>query len=208
MKKIIRKYKDSDYAQCEELVNQAWGFDDILFPQALADFAKCMYTKGSVLTSNWQMVVEVEGEVAGFLFGFNEFSKKTSRNIVFRLKMLWWLIRIKCDNPDVKHEFINALKMHEQNRAKIVDKGVSEIVLFVVGKEHRGKSYGKELWQAFLDQCKSSGVASIVVETNMLGASGYYEHLGFRHLGDFASPLHEYATKGGQACMYEYICDR
>lgn len=46
---------------------------------------------------------------------------------------------------------------------------------------------------------------SIIVETNKLGASGFYEQVGFKHLGDFDFPLHEFATKGGQACMYEYI---
>lgn len=47
---------------------------------------------------------------------------------------------------------------------------------------------------------------SIIVETNIFGASSFYEQLGFRYLGNFDSPIHEFATKGGQACMYEYVC--
>jgi hypothetical protein len=57
----------------------------------------------------------------------------------------------------------------------------------------------------FKSQCKEAGVSSIIVEANKLGASGFYELLGFRYLGNFNSPLHEFATKRGQACLYEYV---
>ena len=50
----------------------------------------------------------------------------------------------------------------------------------------------------------SSGVSEIYVETNKQGASGFYEHIGFEHVADFDSPLHEFATPDGQACVYLY----
>ena len=79
-------------------------------------------------------------------------------------------------------------------------------MLFVVGSEYQGQGFGKRLWHRFRTICEESGVSSIIVETNKLGASRFYELLGFSHLGDFDSPLHEYATRGGQACIYEYAC--
>ena len=205
MEEIFRRYRDSDYDQCEGLVNQAWGFDKIFSPKALSDVAKCIYTKGAVLGSNYRMVVEVDGNVVGFIFGLNEYLRKPGRNILFGLGVLWKLIFIKSDKPD-KNDLINALKVHEKNRADVVDKGRSEIVLFVVSNEYQGRGYGKKLWAGFKEQCVKSGVGSIIVEANKLGAIGFYEGIGFRHLGDFDSPLHEFATKGGQACMYEYSC--
>ncbi len=45
MEEIFRRYRDSDYDQCEGLVNQVWGFDK----KALSDVAKCIYAKGAVL---------------------------------------------------------------------------------------------------------------------------------------------------------------
>lgn len=206
MKELLREYREEDYVQCESLVNQAWGFDKIFAPEALANLAKGMYTKGSVLGSNYRMVVEVDGKVAGFIFGFNERSRKLGLNLIYRLTMLWRLIRVKTEKPKNKNDFINAIKDHEQNRNKLISIGKSEIILFVVGKEYQGRGYGKQLWSGFLNQCKNSGVSSILVETNKLGASSFYELLGFRHLGNFDSPLHEFATKGGQACIYEYVC--
>ena len=206
MNQIYREYRESDYSQCEELVNQAWGFDEMFSPSSMSDLAKCIYTKGSVLGSNYRMVVEVEERIAGFIFDLNEYEKKPRKNYLFGLSILWRLIRIKSEKPEDKNDLLSAIKVHEQNRNKIVGRGKSEIVLFVISKEYQGQGFGKCLWSGFKVKCEDSGVSSIIVETNKLGASSFYEFLGFRHLGDFNSPLHEFATKGGQACMYEYLC--
>lgn len=205
MEGIFREYKDSDYEECEELVNQAWGFDNIFSPKALSNFAKLIYTKGSVIGSNYKMVAESDGRVVGFIFGLNEHSIKPGINILFRLGLLWKLIWLKGDKPD-KKDLINALQAHETNRTNVAQRGRSEIVLFVVSKEYQGKGVGKKLWFSFRDMCIESGVESVIVETNKLGASSFYEQIGFVHLADFDSPLHEFATKDGQACMYEYFC--
>lgn len=207
MEKLIREYKEEDYEQCEELVNQAWAFEKIFTPAALSNLAKCIYTRGSVLGSNYKMVAEVEGNVVGFIFGLDEYSKKPGKNILFGLSVLWKLIRIKNERPKDKSDLINAIKIHEKNRSNVVDKGRSEIVLFVIHKDYQGKGFGKRLWSGFKEQCINHKVSSIIVETNKLGASSFYEQIGFKHIGDFDSPLHEFATKGGQACMYEYICN-
>lgn len=205
MEQLFRQYKEEDYKQCQELVNQAWGFDKIFSPKALSDLAKCIYTRGSALGSNYKMVVEVDGNVVGFIFGLDECSKKPGRNILYGLSILWKLIRIKSEKPEDKNDLINAIKLHEKNRSHVVEKGRSEIVLFVINKEYQGKGFGKKLWSGFKEQCISHRVSSIIVETNKLGASSFYEQIGFNHKGNFDSPLHEFATKGGQACMYEYI---
>ncbi len=41
----------------------------------------------------------------------------------------------------------------------------------------------------------------------MSAASGFYKQLGFKHVVDFDSPLHNLATPGGQACIYEYAVE-
>lgn len=206
MNEKYRSYQDSDYSQCEALVNQAWGFDRIFSPKALSDLAKCIYTKGSVLGSNYRMVVEVDGKVAGFIFGLNEHGKKPGKNLLFGLGIMWRLFRVKSEKPEKKKELLTAMQIHEKNRTSIVGRGKSEIVLFVVSKEYQGQGFGKHLWSGFKQKCKDSGVSTIIVETNKLGASSFYELLGFSHLADFDSPLHEFATQGGQACLYEYRC--
>lgn len=207
MKVNFREYKEKDYEQCEELVNQAWRFEEIFAPKALSNLAKEIYTKGSVVGSNYQMVAEVDGMVAGFIFGLNENGQKPRGSIIFGLKILWQLIWIKCEKPKRKKTLTNAINVHQKNRYKLVGRGRSEIVLFVVGKSYQKQGIGKRLWAGFKEKCIKSGVKSVIVETNKLEASSFYELLGFKHMSNFDSPLHEFATKEGQACMYEYVCE-
>jgi ribosomal protein S18 acetylase RimI-like enzyme len=201
----FRDYNECDYKQCEELANEAWGFDKIFYPAELANLAKRLYVKGSVVGSNDRLVVEVDGKVVGFLFGLNGLSDKPRGSLLFGAGFLWRLFRVKSTRPGDKKKILDAIGIHQKNRSCIIDRGRSEIVLFVIAKRYQGLGYGKALWSSFRSHCIASGVKSIIVETNKLGASGFYERLGFRHLADFHSPLHEYATPAGQPCVYEYI---
>lgn len=188
-------------------MNDAWGFDNHFKPQELSDVAKRMYTKGSVIGSNFRKVIEIDGKVVGFIFGLNEMSSKPKRGVLFGLDILRRMLCIKEMTFKDKKQLFKAINVHEVNRSKIVGRGISEIILFVVDPNYQGVGIGKRLLSEFTTQCKNSGVKSIIVETNKLGASGFYEGVGFKFVGDFDSPLHEYATKGGQACMHEYTCE-
>ena len=203
MEVTIRDYSESDYSRCEELVNQAWAFDSVFQPEQLADLAKIIYTRGSVSESTYRTVAVVDDLVVGFIFGLNEKLNKPRLHLGLRLSVLWRLFKIKSSTPN-KNDLIKAMVAHEKNRAKLVAKKRSEIVLFVVAETYQGKGLGQRLWTGFLENCLETGVSKVVVETNKKGACGFYEKLGFKHLKDFDSPLHEFATPNGQACIYEY----
>ncbi|MEA3370170.1 MAG: GNAT family N-acetyltransferase [Campylobacterota bacterium] len=206
MKEVYREYQKTDYQQCEALVNQAWSFDETFKPKALSKLANLLYTEGSEVGSNYKRVVEAEGKVVGFIFGFNTNYKKPKKDIFFSLLILFKLLFVKSTSPD-KKSLLDAISTHEKNRSQIVNNDKSEIVLFVVDEKYQGKGYGKNLWMGFREFCHNSNVTSVVVETNSFGASAFYEKIGFHHLKDFDSPLHEFVTKGGQACIYEFRCD-
>jgi ribosomal protein S18 acetylase RimI-like enzyme len=208
MEVIFRNYKIKDYAQCESLVNEAWGFDKNFKPQGLADIAKEIYTKGSEINSNFRRVVEKDGKVVGFIFGLNKKGKNPKGKLIFGLKTLWKLLQIKPIQPRTRKELLSAFQVHEENRSKLVGSSNSEIVLFVVSKQYKGRGLGKRLWYEFLSNCQESSVESIIVETNRDGASTFYELLGFKIVGDFESPVHRFASPNGQACMYEFTCKK
>ncbi|MCG8016930.1 MAG: GNAT family N-acetyltransferase [Candidatus Thiodiazotropha sp. 'RUGA'] len=201
---IIRPYKPSDYQLCEALVAQAWGFDEIFKPAEMSALAKYLYTRGSLISSNYRRVAEHDGRLVGFIFGYNEYAVKPKGKLLFTLQLLWRLLTVSGHRPDDKKRLIRAIEEHQKNRTAIVGQGRSEIVLFVVADDYQGVGVGSRLWCGFESHCTSGSVQEIIVETNRSGASGFYEKLGFELIADFDSPLHEYATKGGQACMYEY----
>jgi len=202
---VYRKYTRSDYKRCEELVEQVWSLSKVFNTPGLSTIAKLGYTKGSLEMSNYKMVAVADNKVEGFIFGLNENKKIFPVNFYFRLSVLWKLFSIKGDKTE-RDALLRALKTHKKNRSKIVQRGESEILLFVVSDEFQGKGCGKQLWCGFKDDCVSTGVESIVVSTNKGGASSFYETIGFTHLGDFNSPLHDIAQWQGQPCFYKFYC--
>jgi len=204
MKELYRAYQKSDYSSCEKMVNHAWSFDTIFKPKSLCTLAKLLYTQGSIVNSNYKRVVEIDGKVVGFIFGRNQKAKPPKRDILFHLKIVFQLLFVKSISPD-KKTLLQAIATHEKHKSEILTHQESEIVLFVIDESYQGKGYGTKLWQGFRDFCRHSNVTSIVVETNQLGASLFYEKLGFQYVNDFDSPLHEFATKGGQASIYRFL---
>lgn len=200
---VIRDYIDSDYLACENLVNNAWQFDKNFKPKEFADLSKYLYTMGSVSGSNFLKVVEVNNKVSGLLFGLNENACLPRPSVILGLVIIKRLMFIKGMSFKEKIRMLRAINTHETNKHKLVKRGKSEITLFVIDPAHQRIGYGQKLLAEFILQCKKSDVKSIIVETNKLGASGFYERVGFSHIGDFYSPLHEYVTKD-RACMYEY----
>jgi ribosomal protein S18 acetylase RimI-like enzyme len=205
---IFREYRDSDYPACETLVDNAWEFERNFHPKELAILGKYLYTMGSVSNSNYRMVAEHNNEVIGFMFGYNErlpVPNHELQKLSAKLAILKRLLLMKAMKVREKLNFINSMGTHEKNRTALLKRGKSEIVLFVVHPAFQGRGIGKKLFEGFRSFCEQSKVESIIVETNKLGAASFYEHIGFKLKGDFDSPLHNYVTKGGQACLYEYF---
>ena len=203
-----RDYRESDYAYCEALVNNAWEFEKNLHPLELAVLGKYLYTMGSVAMSNYRIVAEHNNDVIGFIFGYNErvpLPKHELRKFTSNLVILRRILFMKGMTLREKFDFLNAIGTHEKNRTALLKRGTSEIILFVVHPAFHGRGIGKKLFEGFRSFCEKSRVESIIVETNKLGAASFYERIGFKLKGDFDSPLHSYVTKNGQACLYEYF---
>jgi ribosomal protein S18 acetylase RimI-like enzyme len=204
----IRNYEHHDYDRCEELVNEAWHFDTIIHDKNLSKTALRLYTKGGLCSGNMNLVAVDQGRVVGFLFGYNNLAKTKLRGkIKLAIEAISSFNFKKMDKME-RNKFIKALTDHNKNRTVIEPGKASEICLFVVSQDVRGKNIGTKLWEEFRDSCIEHDVQRIRVETNKLGASSYYEKQGFTLVSNFKSPLHEFATPDGQACMYEYICNK
>lgn len=200
-----RKYRESDYNRCTELVCEAWNFDSVFRPAEFTELAKAIYTGGALIESSFKSVALCNGEVVGFIFGINRNTQKARLHLRFRLKIIWQFYRLKNTTP-CKKDLLKALSEHEKNRSVFVPRKRNEIALFVVAKSFQGQGVGSALWQEFLETCIKAGEKNIYVETNKVGASGFYEKLGFEHLANFESPLHRFATPDGVACIYNYDC--
>lgn len=202
----FRAFKKVDYTQCEALVCKAWKLNLHFQPPALSELIQHLYTQGAVIHSNYFQVAESDGKVVGFIFGLNIHQPKPKPSIWFNLKIIWRLLSLNPIEPSSRKTILNAFAMHAKNREKLVKRTQSEITLFVVDKAFQGQGIGQALWKNFLSYCQTDSNKTILVETNTAGAATFYEHIGFKLVGEFDSPVHQFVEKQGNACLYEYYC--
>lgn len=64
-------------------------------PKALADIAKSIYTRCSVIDGNYKAVAKSNGKTIGLLFDRNEHRPTPRGKFAFSLMIIWRLIRVK-----------------------------------------------------------------------------------------------------------------
>lgn len=201
----IRDYRTEDYQACETLVEKAWHFSEILQPPALARVTRHLYTYGSMISSNHIRVVEDDGKLVGFLFGYNERCPKSMsewRRFVINLGLVGKLLFVPGMPLREKFAVIGKFNRHEINRHQVEKRGASEINLFVIDAAYRGQGIGRRLLAEFADDCRQHGLERLIVEVNMAQASGFYEQCSFTKINDFESPVHAIAAEA-TAALYE-----
>ncbi|WP_087017886.1 GNAT family N-acetyltransferase [Thaumasiovibrio subtropicus] len=206
-KVLYRSYRPEDYAACERLVNQAWQFDKHFSPASLSTLMKQFYTADVPLMSNFNLIAEVEGEVAGFIFGHNNLRPKKRLPFSYNLKGLFKLIKF-WGLSDVsfgqKKALMSMLSCHARNRASLLEEWGSEITLFVIDARFQGMGIGSQMTEAFFSDCRDSGEHVINVEANVVEAGAFYQKVGFVYVNEFSSPLHGLCSRSDRAGLYAY----
>ena len=205
----IREYSEEDYADCLAIVGEAWDFDTHLQPSSLADFGKRLYTLGSLAESNYAVVVEEAGTVAGFLFGrAGDGSKLPTAysGLRGRLRLLGEFGLLRELTIGQKWLWLRAINQHQVNRSRVGVRTTNEVTLFAVSAAARGKGYGRTMMASFVNHCESLGVAQLVVETDSDSSFGFYDAFGFEVAGEFESPMNE-LFKGSIGRSWMYVLD-
>jgi len=204
---MIRDFRESDFVDFQKLVNKVWEFDKHFHPPELSRLFQKIYTGGSFSASNFLRVVDVKGQVRGFLFGKIE-NKKIPKSeysgFSGQLKIIFSLFSIPKVAFKTKLSYLNKINLHEVNRRKVESRKCSEVNLFVVDPDCQGEGWGKRVINEFIETCRKENINRIVLETDAESNFGFYQHLGFSIKGSFNSPLLQAFTgKSGKTYIYE-----
>lgn len=204
---MIRGYKESDFEECQKLVNKVWKFDKHFSPLELSRLFQKIYTGSSLSASNFLRVVDEEGKIMGFIFGKIEnkrIPKSGYRGFLGQLKLIVSLFFLSGVRLTKKLSYIKIINSHEKNRREVESRECSEVNLFVVDSNSQGKGWGKKLINEFIETCRKENINRIVLETDSESNFGFYQHIGFKIKGSFYSPLlKEFTGNTGNTSIYE-----
>jgi GNAT superfamily N-acetyltransferase len=204
---MIRNYSHNDFSKCVEIVNKVWDFDSKFKPNQLADLFKKIYVSASLASSNFNIVIEEDGIVKGFLLGKCGNSilyENESSGLWGKLNLLFQLLSLKGVSFKKNLHYLKIIAQHEANRRKIEPDRNNEVNLFAVDPSSQGKGFGKLLMNTFLNHCKKLKVLRVTLDTDKECNYKFYQHFGFTIKGEFFSPLQkEYSFKSGVSYVYE-----
>lgn len=204
---MLRTYRPSDFDACAEIVGNVWDFDGRFTPPAVAALFKKAYAGLSLSYSNFAMVSEEGGRVEGFLFGNcgqdnlipNEFG-----GLAGKARFAWCLLLASRGDAAKVVRFLRMATEHDRNRLALDVSRQSEVNLFCMNPARQGRGQGKALMRAFVDHCRAKGARQITLDTERETSNyGFYDHYGFRPVGEFFSPLQQEFTAGsGESFTY------
>ncbi|AEB75145.1 GNAT family N-acetyltransferase [Clostridium botulinum] len=184
---IYREVKKDDYERIKFLINEAWKFEKFTSNLNVKDKSLEIYLRTCLLEKNYTQVVEQNGEVIGLIFGKTNNGYNFLKNIKNIPSMIVSVIQLIFENKkDRKNmrEYSKVQKAYKQLLKEYSGKFDGEVVLFVVGKECRGKGIGKRLMNNFLDFCKRKEQRKIYLFTDTQCNYGFYDNNGFKRIGE------------------------
>ncbi|TCL43300.1 MATE family efflux transporter [Harryflintia acetispora] len=180
-------YSRRHLKECAEIVAQTWdfteGFCGLRRPGLLYEY----YVRDCVIPSeHTDVILDREGHVMGLLFGGNEKASPMTR-LCWKLKNRWmrftrWLHLCLGHFGGRKAALaaLRGLKEHDRMGEDTDEEFDSEINLFILSPEVRGKGLGKQLMDRYIDFCKGRGLHSSFLWTTTNCTYSFYERYGYQ----------------------------
>ena len=143
------------------------------------------YVQFNYLLSDYAEVCSFKDQVVGFLFGLTDkkqFNKKQKSGI---RKVIWRLMTGKYGKIRKKYQFLFNVALTSIKVEYLCKKFNSEVVLFVVDKEHRGKGLGRAMMDHFLEHLRRLKKHTVYLYTDVESNWKFYDIYGFRKYREF-----------------------
>ena len=174
-----RQFRESDLDCCVALAVDAWPIASVITEGQSTQPLMRAYVKLSLLLSDYSQICCTNDKVIGFLFGLTHKKLPGLRKRLELNKMCWEFIVGKYGKS--KHHF-RFLVNFAQTLLKVefyCFKLDSEVELFVVDKEYRGRGIGRSLIGRFIEHLKERNKKTVYLYTNIVSNWRFYEKCGF-----------------------------
>lgn len=178
-----RPYVHSDLDRCAALAVDAWPIASVISENSHSLMKA--YVKSSLLLSDYTEVCYTAGEVVGFLFGLTH-KKLPGLKARFELNRLFWRFVVGRYGPSERRfRFLASFVLTLLKVELLCLRFDSEVELFVVDSEYRGRGIGRSLIDHFVEHLREENKRTVYLYTNMVSNWGFYERYGFIKYREF-----------------------
>lgn len=198
---IIREYQKNDRKDIENIIREAWNYDQLASPK-VAEKLAAIFLASCLTNQTFVRVADLDGKAVGIIMGKDNhnhscpFSLKVNQfkailSLLFSTEgRKTWKIFGRVNEID---------SMLREESAKDYD---GEVAFFAVNSEIRGKGLGKRLFSSFIDYAKSTNFKNFFLFTDTSCSYQFYDSIGLIRK---CQKNHTFTVNGQKAPMSFYL---
>ncbi len=178
-----RPYVRSDLDRCAALAADAWPIASVVSENAHALMEA--YVKSCLLFSDYTEVCCAGGEVIGFLFGLTHKKLPGLKERLELNRLFWEFVVGKYGPAKRRFRFLVSFVLTLLKVELLCLRFDSEVELFVVDADYRGRGIGRSLVDHFVKHLREENKRTVYLYTNLLSNWRFYEKYGFIKYREF-----------------------
>lgn len=187
MKLKFRKYNRKYYHKCSDIMKETWDLNKYFHHIKDSNICYNAFLEVALINSDYtDIIVDRNDNVLGYLIASNKKRstlwtkiKRFFLQLIFYIKQSYYLLTGRYGDKKAAIELFEKLDGLTNLLEKDKHKFDSEINLFFISSEIRGKGYGKKLMDRYIKYCRKEKIKKIFLWTDRGCNYKFYDNYGF-----------------------------
>ena len=174
---IFREFKKEDSKIIEEIIIEAWHYNDLCSSKIARKMAK-VFLSSCLTNQTYTQVALLNNQPIGIIMAKN--SKIHRCPFKYRIKQIRDIISLylSTEGRQTSKIFSSVNSIDEELLNECTKKYEGEVAFFAISSKARGKGIGKIMFSNMLEYMKSQNIKDFYLYTDTSCNYGFYEHQG------------------------------
>lgn len=174
---IFREFKKEDSKIIEEIIIEAWHYNDLCSSKIARKMAK-VFLSSCLTNQTYTQVALLNNQPIGIIMAKN--SKIHRCPFKYRIKQIRDIISLylSTEGRQTSKIFSSVNSIDEEFLNECTKKYEGEVAFFAISSKARGKGIGKRMFSNMLEYMKSQNIKDFYLYTDTSCNYGFYEHQG------------------------------
>lgn len=174
---IFREFKKEDSKIIEEIIIEAWHYNDLCSSKIARKMAK-VFLSSCLTNQTYTQVTLLNNQPIGIIMAKN--SRIHRCPFKYRIKQIRDIISLylSTEGRQTSKIFSSVNSIDEELLNECTKKYEGEVAFFAISSKARGKGIGKRMFSNMLEYMKSQNIKDFYLYTDTSCNYGFYEHQG------------------------------
>lgn len=200
---IFRKFKEEDSKKIEDIIIEAWNYNELCSPKTAHKMAK-VFLSSCLTNQTYTQVALLDNQPIGVIMARNAKTHKCP--LKYRIRQVFNIIALYLckEGRNTSRIFSNVSEIDRELLNKSEKEYEEELAFFAISSKAKGKGIGKKMFSDMLEYMNSQNIKNFYLYTDTTCNYGFYEHQGMTRRNEKSQT---FMIKGKPAEMTFFIYD-